>query len=171
LGYRGYVTANGQLKAIVLLGAWLSAPPNAALRGQPAPSRSGTRGALTVGIVKDGSRFHEGGCELLLPTDTYRSERYVFLSDFDGRAVMNINGHDTKLTLVRSKEPEGEPTKGDRSSYWYSAGAVEVRVDYVVSDVCPPDDESCEVVYYTATIHVASRASKQVVAVYGLCGT
>jgi hypothetical protein len=109
---------------------------------------------LIVGIVKDGHEFHEGGCELLLPTDSERTERYVFLSDFDGRAVMNINGHDTRLMLVRSNPSDQPSKKGDRSSSWYKAGDLEVRVDYTVTGLCPPKDESCEVVRYAA---VSSR--------------
>jgi hypothetical protein len=126
---------------------------------------------LIVGIVKDGHEFHEGGCELLLPTDSDRSERYVFLSDFDGRAVMNINGHDIRLTLIRSNASDQPSKKGDRSSYWYKAGELEVRVDYTVSGLCPPKDESCEVVRYTAVIQVTRQSARQAVPAHGICGT
>jgi hypothetical protein len=131
----------------------------------------GQTGKLIVGIVKDGHEFHEGGCELLLPTDSDRSERYVFLSDFDGRAVMNINGRDTRLTLVRSNASDQPSKKGDRSSYWYKAGDLEVRVDYTVSGLCPPKDESCEAVRYTAVIQVTRQSMRQAVPAHGICGT
>jgi hypothetical protein len=121
--------------------------------------------------VADRQKFQESGCELLLPTDSRRSERYVFLSDFNSRAVMNINGQDVELSLVRSKESTRSVKKGDRSSFWYAGDGIEARVDYVVTGLCPPDDESCEVIYYSATIHLTTRFSKRDVKAYGVCGS
>jgi hypothetical protein len=127
-------------------------------------------GALTVGVVKDHRDFEEGGCELLLTPDFDKSARYVFMSDLDGRAVMNINGHDKRFRLVRSTESNVEPRKRDRSRYWYASGSITVEVDYTVTGVCPPNDESCEVTYYRAVIYVTSGPLKRSIAAYGLCG-
>lgn len=143
------------------------------LLGWSLPCSKGAPSALRFGVVADQGDFHDGGCELLLSSDSsdpYRSERYVFMSDFNGRAVMNINGHDTRFTLVRSTESRKQPRKGDRSSYWYASGSIKVEVDYTVTGVCPPDDESCEVFYYRAMIHVTSGPLRKSIVAHGLCG-
>lgn len=130
------------------------------------------RAVVHVGYVKDRTGYSEAGCELLLPADTYQSERYIFLSGFDGNAVMNINGRDSDLKLLRSQpRRDPEPAIGGRSSFWYGAGPVKVRVDYVVTGLCPPDSESCEVVYYRAVITVTRGSARRVIVARGLCGT
>jgi hypothetical protein len=73
-----------------------------------APGQNAPRAVLNVGYVKDHTGYSEPGCELLLPADTYKSERYIFLSVFDGDAVMNINGRDSDLKLLRS-QPRLDP--------------------------------------------------------------
>jgi hypothetical protein len=143
------------------------------LFGLSLPSSQGApKSTLKLGVVVDQKDFQDGGCGLLLASDSsYACERYVFMSDYNGRAVMNINGLDTRFTLIRSNESRGRIKKGDRSSYWYASGSIVVEVDYTVTDVCPPDDESCEVFYYQAMIHVTSGRLKQSIAAHGLCGT
>jgi hypothetical protein len=97
-------------------------------------SQGAPKNALALGVVVNQGGFHDGGCELLLSSDSsdpYSSERYIFLSDFNGRAAMNINGHDTQFTLVRSTESRKQPKKGDRSRYWYASGPTTVEVDYI----------------------------------------
>ena len=74
---------------------------------------------------------------MLFSGDPYSSNRYVFMSDFENRAVMNINGQDTRLTLVRSTDTNREPRKGDRTKYWYSSGSIAVEIDYTVTGACP----------------------------------
>ena len=118
--------------------------------------------------------FHDGGCELLSASDEpagYHADRYIFMSDFNGRAVMNINGRDLRLALVRSMDSRKQPKIGDRSRYWYSSGATSVQVDYTVIGACPPDDESCEVFYYNAVIRVRTGSLTKTVSARGLCGT
>jgi hypothetical protein len=136
-------------------------------------SEGAPRSALTFGVVVNQEGFHDGGCELLFSSDSsdpYSSERYIFVSDFNGHAAMNINGHDIRFTLVRSTESRKQPKKGDRSTFWYASCPIAVKVDYTVTGVCPPDDESCEVFYYRAMIHVTSGPLRKSVAAHGLCG-
>jgi hypothetical protein len=140
----------------------------------PTISRGSAKTGLTVGVVTGQEDFHDSGCELLSASDDpagYRSDRYIFLSDFNGRAVMNINGRDLRLTLVRSIDPRKELKIGDRSRYWYASGTTSVQVDYTVSGACPPDDESCEVFYYSAVIRVRTGSLTKTVSARGLCGT
>ena len=68
--------------------------------------------------------------------------------DFDGRAVMNIDGRDQPSKLAAWSEPKRR----------YEAGGVLVNVRYVVTGICKPDDESCEVPSYDALVTVKARS-------------
>jgi hypothetical protein len=129
------------------------------------------RNSINIGFVKDSHSMDGAGCSLQLPAD-YRkhNERYVFLSDYDN-ALVNIDGKDTRLKLVDYHEPEGEAKKGDRSTWNYADAEIGVRVDYIVTGVCDPGDEACEVTFYDATITVTRGARKAVVRVKGDCGS
>jgi hypothetical protein len=77
---------------------------------------------------------------------------------------------DTKLRLVKHVESKGEPKKGDRSKSIYATGNIKVQVDYVVTDICDPKDQECEVTSYAATITVKRGSSQQVVKAVGSSG-
>src|SRR5712691_2529902 len=94
---------------------------------------------IKVGIVRDPASFDEGGgCWLQLPADhKKRNERYVFMSDLEDNAIINIDGEDTKLKPISRREPTRDPKKGERSTANYAAKGTKVRVDSVVAGVCP----------------------------------
>jgi hypothetical protein len=77
-----------------------------------------------IATVIDDREFRDG-CELLRKGDEYASERYVFFSDFNRRAIVNIGGRDVGLKLVRSKESGTGLKPGDRSHFRYASGGVE----------------------------------------------
>ena len=83
---------------------------------------------------------------------------------------MNLNGHDTLFNFVRTTDTQKQPRNGDRSQYWYSSGSISVEVDYAVTGVCPPDDESCEVFYYRAMIRITAASTRRSILAHGLCG-
>jgi hypothetical protein len=94
-----------------------------------------------IGVIANQADFHEGGCELVLASDhadPYGTDRFIFMSDYNGGAVMNLNSHDIRLTLVRSMESGKEPKVGDRTRFWYTSGQISVEVDYTLSQLCPP---------------------------------
>jgi hypothetical protein len=127
---------------------------------------------IRIGMVKDTAAFKDGGCSLQLPADAKKqNERYVFMSDLDDNAVMNLDGRDTKLKPVSHREPKGDPRKGDRSTWSYAARGTSVRVDFVVTKACGPNDEGCEAWSNDATITVIRGPDKQVVEAKGMCGT
>jgi hypothetical protein len=107
----------------------------------------------------------------LLHDRTYQGGRYLLLADFDERAVINIRGTDTTLKLVGSSGANREPKKGDHSMRHYRGEGVDVVVKYVVTGVCRPDDESCEVTNYDAVLIVATRAGRRTIRAHGICGS
>jgi hypothetical protein len=97
--------------------------------------------------------------------------RDVFRSDFDGRAVINLNGRDTLLKLVSSTTPKRESKKGDRSIARYRGEGVEVIVHYLITGLCAPDDEKCEVIDYEAVMEVSTPSGRRSVMAHGICGS
>ena len=132
---------------------------------------SGAR--LKIGNVDNDLRSN-GGCALQLPSQYARKEgRFVFTSDLEKRGLVNVNGADIPVTLIRSTEggQKHKPTIGERSTFWYRGGEVEVRVDYVVTGVCPHQSESCGVTYYDAILTITRGKANKTVAAKGACGS
>jgi hypothetical protein len=125
-----------------------------------------------IGFVEDGSTFDGAGCALWRAGDPAPGEkRRVFVGDFENRAAVHVDGRDRALLLIGSDEPKGELKKGRRSLYRYRGDGVEVVVRYVVTQVCAPDDESCEVVNYDAVVTVSTRSGTSTVQAHGVCGS
>lgn len=59
------------------------------------------------------------------------------------------------------------PKVGDREWAIYAVGEVRVRVDYLVTKVCDPKDESCEVTYYKATLTVTRKSQRTAIKTSG----
>ena len=112
-----------------------------------------------------------GGCAVTLSKDVWHGP-YVFTSDYQNHASVNLEGSDRSLTLVKSRENslKRDPRIGERSSYWYAGKGLRVRVDYVVTGVCPPDSESCEVFYYRAELSITIEHRTEKVVGRGICG-
>ncbi|MEW6210494.1 MAG: hypothetical protein AB1631_19160 [Acidobacteriota bacterium] len=124
--------------------------------------------APKIGVIKKPAL--EGcGCSLQFPSD-YRkhNDRYVFLSDLDDVAQMNIDGEDVLLKLVSKTESKGRI--GSRHSETYAAEGTKVRVNFVVTKLCDPKDEGCEVTWYSAIIAVNINGKTQKMKVTGVCG-
>jgi hypothetical protein len=156
---------------IWMSGLFIASNPSAGfaqttVQGHKAPT------LIKVGIVRDTASFDGAGCSLQLPADYKKqNERYVFMSDLDDNAIMNIDGKDTRLKPVSHREPKGDPRKGDRSTWNYAAKGTSVRVDFVATEVCSPNVEDCEATSYDATITVIRAPGRQVVKVKGGCGS
>lgn len=123
-----------------------------------------------IGVIK--KALTDGcGCTLQLPED-YRkhNERAVFLHDFSDIIQMNIDGKDVRLKLI-SESPQPKKEKvGNHRKEVYSAGRDRVEIEYVTTKVCPPKDESCEAIWYSATITVIRGKQSHQVKTQGLCG-
>jgi len=132
------------------------------------------KGGLKIGFIKDFSEYEgNAGCTLRLPQDDKKDRKnFIFLSDYDDNAVVNVDGKDVNLKLKVRKEPKGEDLKvGQKSEEDYTGTGVKVHVDYVTTWVCPPDDESCEVTSFNAIVIVTRGNSRKAVRVKGVCGS
>ncbi len=128
---------------------------------------------IEVGELKDPSVVEGCSCSVQTEREAKNpdSQKFLFLSDFGNDAWMNINGKDTKLTRVKSTENDDDDYKVGRRYYEeYSAKGLTVRVEYLTTWVCPPDDEACEVAKYDITITVTKGEESKIVKATGVCG-
>lgn len=142
-------------------------------KSEPAQTASSSGAAAELKIGTLGRDLIDGcGCSLQLLQDFRRkSSRYIFIHNFHEAPVMNIDGQNIKLEeLAQGKPPQGESRKGERHTERYRAGDLNVRIDYVVTGVCDPKDEGCEVTWYDATLTVTRGDQKKVVKAVGVCG-
>ena len=138
---------------------------------QRGAQRSPRRAPALIGNIEGAVDDSSCGCNFRFPSDR-NARRYVFFEDFSADApVMNVGGHDVKLALARTTEPDaGVRRKGDRFSRWYTSGKLKVRMDFVATSVCAADDEQCEGNSYNVTISAREGDRRQTLRVVGGCG-
>ncbi len=127
-------------------------------------------GGLTLGhVTNDLSRA--GGCALQLPSEFVRKAgQFIFVSDRDGHALVNLDDADQDLTLMRAKYKEEPPQPGAHSSYWYDGpNGLAVEVDYTVTATCPSNDRDCGVISYEARLYLSRGKQHKTVAAKGIC--
>src|SRR6266567_159673 len=89
------------------------------LNGQPPRPKPKPGRQPVVGFIRNTKDFDGAGCSLWLLHDrTYVDGRYVLLADFEEQAVVNIDGRDTALKLVKSVGANSAPKKGRRSEHY-----------------------------------------------------
>lgn len=148
-----------------------SGVPDGLLRGQD-QSVPQPKVLPVIGFIRNSTDFDGAGCTLWPRTDRkYADGRDLFRSDFDGRAVMNIDGRDRPLKLTASSEPKIKLKVGRRSMYRYQGDGVTVNVRYIVTGICKPDDESCEVTNFDAVVTVTTGSGVRRLEVHGICGS
>jgi hypothetical protein len=141
------------------------------LSPRPTPGED-TSGRLKIGNVTN-DLSSNGGCALQLARQYFKKEgEFVFVSDFESRGLVNVNGTDIPVTLVRPRDVDPRPksTIGERSTLWYSGGGIEVRVDYLTTGGCPQGTQSCAVTNYDAILTITRGKTSKSVAAKAVCG-
>jgi len=126
-----------------------------------------------VGNLNNNDRADGCGCYASFNKANDNARRFIFFSsdeDNDNDAWMNISGRDTKLRLVKETNPKGKLKRGSRFTDRYSAGDITIDVVRIVTRVCPPRDEGCEVTDFATTFTVKKGNRTQVVQAVGSCG-
>jgi hypothetical protein len=145
--------------------------PEVAQNKQSPTPTSTPEAAPKIGVIQNPKFRDDCGIYFQLAED-YKShnEKYIFDGDLGGAGLMNIDGRDVELKMVDSDQPNREMKVGERFSKTYVGGNLNIRVDYVVVEVCDPNDEGCEVTRYNATITIDRNGAKGQVKVRGLGG-
>jgi hypothetical protein len=124
---------------------------------------------LLVGVIKRYDTNQGCGCYFKTPKEAQKARwqvtgPYIFLDD-GVDTLMNIDGKDVALKLLKSK---GSGDKvGDKYRNIYRAEDIMVYLDYVVTEVCPPNDQECEWIEADGTITIEQGARKQTIKVKG----
>ena len=126
---------------------------------------------LTVGNLK-GSNYVGCGCAFQNLTEAKkpRSQKIVFWSEFDNKAILNINGKDTTFTLVEKAKRPAKEKLGSRFSEKYVAGDVTIKIDYLTTRVCLKGEEECEATSYDVIITASKGDQKTIIKTKGACG-
>ena len=151
------------MKTQAVLAMYLLSVPIALAQTQPK-----SVAPLKVGYVNDGD--FGCGCSLSRNKLDERNRRHVFINPMEKPGYMNLNGETIELQPLASSKGRRKPKVGDRSWDTYTGKGIHVRIKYVVSKVCDPNDEGCEVTYYKAIMTITRKGQKSVVKGIALCG-
>lgn len=110
------------------------------------------------------------GCSVSYNSSDSQKNKHVLIIPMDDDAYVTIDEKKLQLRLITSSKAKATEKVGDRSWEIYSARNVKVRVDYVVTRVCDPDDEGCEATYYRANMTVTKGKQSRVVKGIAICG-
>ncbi len=129
--------------------------------------------ARLIGNVSGVTVADSCGCYFHFANEDKNSERYVFFEDARKESpVMNIGGRNVKLKLISSTEPPGGvKRKGERFSRRYASGDIKIRMDFVVTSVCPPPyDPGCVANRYEVMLTAIKGPRRQRIKAVGGCG-
>lgn len=140
------------------------------LRAQGKKTGEQSSSKSLVANIKNENAYSGCGCYFSYPSEEKkRLPKFVFISDDNKYAWMNIDGRDVRLSLKHSSNPKVRNI-GSRLTRSYSASGVTVSVVYITTRICAPNDENCEVTDYAATFTVSKGSRRQTIKLKGGCG-
>ena len=149
----------------------------AAAGGSSASSAQSAKGTPPkIGAIQRPFNEDDCNCTLYLPERRRGADevevRMVFtVADLRDQAQMNIDGQDVMLRLVRRRARAGGPLRvGQRSVEVYEGGGARVVVTSTITEVCPPDEPTCETLSKSAVITVTKGGRSRTVRASGGCG-
>jgi hypothetical protein len=114
------------------------------------------------------------GCILFRTLDDEAKGRIIFVSDLSGSpggdAFINLDGKDIKLELIKIGG-NTDLKVGARSWKIYTAGDITLQCDFILTKVCSPPKDDCELFSYKAILTVTRKGQKTVVKTIGSCGS
>ena len=123
---------------------------------------------LRLGNVDDGA--FGCGCSMSRNAAEERRMKFILVTPMDDATYIQLDDKRLTLRLVAESKRRRRERVGDRAWETYSDGDVTVRVDYVVTRVCGPREEDCEVTNYRATMTITRGKQKLVVKGLANCG-
>ena len=131
--------------------------------------------APRVDLLRPDEIMSDCGCNFQLANSggPSTSSDGTFLQwDTEDNALMRINGKLVKLRAshVQSGMRGGVPAIGDKDVFRLHGGATEVLVSCTTTQVCAPDDDSCESTGYAAKVLVKTSGGKTALDATGACG-
>jgi hypothetical protein len=113
---------------------------------------------LKLGFVKSYKNFDKGAGDSIWPANTKKSHRVankaIVLLRADGIGIININGKDVDLKMIKYYLPDRNFKVGKGGYQIWRGKNITLRLDYIFTWLCPPKDEQCEVYYYKGVLDV-----------------
>lgn len=90
-------------------------------------------------------------------------KKLLFFHDAESEhPIVRLDGKKVSLDKGQDTTPQARPKVGDTFFKEFTAGDVSLRIDHTVTFVCPPEDASCEVAKFKATVTVKKGAATRV---------
>ncbi len=130
-------------------------------------------GQIKIGELKDPVEVEGCSCTLQTAAEAGKpgSQKFLFVTEAGTKdAWMNINGKDVKLKLVKTTVIDDRNYGvGGRFYEEYTAQGMKIRIDYVVTWTCPPEDEECDHAKYDTTVTVTKGKMSETIKTIGIC--
>lgn len=84
---------------------------------------------------------------------------------------INVNGRDIELERVKDHLPDKDYKVGRGGYQIWKGKNVTLRLDYIYTWLCKPDDEQCEVYYYRGVLDINYRGKQRKANVRGFGGS
>ena len=98
----------------------------------------------------------------------------VFQWDLAKEAWINVGESDIRLRLVKLRENPRTKTGtsvGDRQVVEFAGGGLRITLSTKITELCPPDSESCEVWSEEGELQVRNGRQSAKMRVVGFCGS
>jgi hypothetical protein len=138
---------------------------------QPEQSHS-LRKYFKVGHVR--GPIDGDGDSIWLSTTKKRDRIYnnaIAIFGYDGSGVINVDGRDIKLRQIEGGLPDKNFKVGQSGHETWKGKNISVRLDYIFTWLCPPQNENCEVYYYKGALDINYRGRHRKIKVVGYGGS
>jgi hypothetical protein len=129
-------------------------------------------GSFKFGFVKGG---YEGSGDSIWLANSKKKDRVASKSvaalGADGSGSININGKDINLKKIKDFLPDKNFKVGRGGYEIWKGKQITVRIDYIFTWLCSPEDESCEVYYYKGVMDVTYKGQRRKAQIIGYGGS
>lgn len=142
-------------------------------RTQETPGVGTSHPTALIGNLKKVQRNIGCDCKLQTLKESRNDiqNKFLFQAELQGSpAWMNIDGRDMELKLVYASPRTKGITLGSRYHKRFVGKGISVLIKYVVTEVCPEENDACDEEGHSATITVTKGARKQTIKAKGMCG-
>lgn len=129
--------------------------------------------SFKIGFVKN---VFEGAGDTVWLAGTKKKDQIdskaIFSTDgLDGLGRINLNGRDIELKLIKDYLPDKNYKIGLGGYEIWQGKNTRLRLDYIFTWLCPPEDETCEVYHYRGVMTVTYKGKHRKLKIIGFGGS
>ncbi len=112
------------------------------------------------------------GDQIWLATNKKQSQNEeVIFNTCLQQGLININGSDVELKSFKDYLPDKNFKVGRGGYQIWKGKNITVRLDYIITRLCPSNQESCSVYYYKGILEVNYNEKRRIVNIAGFGGS